>query len=335
LDKTGTITSGNLEVTDVVTNKGVAIKEVLAMAASVEMGSEHPIGEAIVKAAKNAKSQIPKASQFQAIPGLGARAKINNQDITLGSLKLVQQNKIPLGYFEKTANKFQTEGKTIMFLIFGQQVGAVIALIDNIKPEVKGLVSYLKSKNIEPVMITGDNRNTAEAIAAKAGINKIFANVLPQDKVFEIENLQSQGKSVAMAGDGINDAPALAQADVGIAMGSGTDVTIETGDIVLIGGSMSGIATLFELGRQTLKTIRQNLFWAFIYNILLIPIAAGMLYFLFSDGTVPRALSFLLGKYGFLNPILAAGAMAFSSLAVVLNSLRLNSFKPFKTGSFQ
>jgi len=217
-----------------------------------------------------------------------------------------------------------------MFLGIDTQVIGIIALADTLKPNAKEALEELHRMGIEAVMLTGDNQRTAEAIAQEVGIDRVLAEVLPEHKAQEVRKLQQEGRVVAMVGDGINDAPALAQSDIGIAIGTGTDVAMETGDITLISGDLGGIVTAISLSKRTLRTIKQNLFWAFAYNTALIPVAAGVLYLAFGQSGVPSGLHFILGDYGFLNPILAAAAMAASSLTVVFNSLRLRRFKPTK-----
>jgi Cu+-exporting ATPase len=220
-----------------------------------------------------------------------------------------------------------------MFLALDSQVVGIIAVADTLKPNAKEAMKALHKMGIEVGMLTGDNQRTAEAIAREVGVNRVRAEVLPEHKAQEVKKLQDEGKVVAMVGDGINDAPALAQADIGIAIGTGTDVAMETGDVTLISGDLGGIVTAISLSKRTMRTIKQNLFWAFAYNTALIPVAAGVLYLVFGQTGVPTGLHFVLGDYGFLNPILAAAAMAASSLTVVSNSLRLKRFKPAKFGN--
>ena len=240
----------------------------------------------------------------------------------------MKEHNINLGNLEKEAARLHTEGKTVMFLSVDGKAAGLIALADTLKMDALAALKALQEMGIETVMLTGDNRRTAEAIAEEAGIDRILAEVLPEHKADEVKRLQREGRVVAMVGDGINDAPALAQADIGIAIGTGTDIAMETGDITLIRGELQGIATAISLSRRTIRTVKQNLFWAFAYNTALIPVAAGVLYLAFSSGDTPSGLKFILGDYGFLNPIIAAVAMAASSLTVVSNSLRLRSFKP-------
>ena len=330
LDKTGTLTQGKPAVTDIIANAGYSQDEVLRLAASAEKNSEHSLAEAIVKTAVEKKLTLSAAAEFTAMPGLGIAAVVDGKQIVLGNLKLIEERKLMLDEIVIKANELVSAGKTVMFLSVDGQGAGLIALADTIKPEAQKVVHQLHKMDIEVAMVTGDNKRTAEAIARQAGIDRVFAEVLPEHKADEVKNLQSEGKIVAMVGDGINDAPALAQADVGIAIGTGTDVAMETGDITLIRGELHGIVTAIALSKRTLRTIRQNLFWAFAYNVILIPVAAGVLYFAFENGTVPSGLKFALGDRGFLNPILAAAAMALSSITVVTNSLRLRSFKPAK-----
>jgi len=328
LDKTGTLTKGKPAVTDIIATAGYTKDEILRLAASAEKNSEHSLAEAIVKEAAAKRLAFSSTSEFNAIPGLGIEAIVDGKKLLLGNLKLTQERKLALDGLEIQANELWFQGKTVMFIGIDGQVAGIIALADTIKPDAANVVRQLHKMGIEVAMVTGDNQRTAEAIAQQAGIKRVFADVLPEHKADEVKKLQSEGKVVAMVGDGINDAPALAQADVGIAIGTGTDVAMETGDVTLIRGELSGIATAISLSKRTMRTIRQNLFWAFAYNVILIPIAAGILYIAFRNGSVPSGLKFILGDRGFLNPIMAAAAMALSSITVVTNSLRLRTFKP-------
>ena len=333
LDKTGTLTRGEPKVTDIVVVPSSSQEEVLRLAASAEHGSEHPLGEAIVKAASERKLELSPASGFTAIPGHGVEASVEKKQILLGNLKLIKDRGLSLNGLEEEADRLWAKGRTVMFLGVDSQVVGIIALADTLKPNAKEALEELHKMGIEVVMLTGDNRRTAETIAREVGIDRILAEVLPEHKAQEVKKLQNEGKVVAMVGDGINDAPALAQADVGIAIGTGTDVAMETGDITLISGDLGRIVTAIDLSKRTMRTIKQNLFWAFAYNTALIPVAAGVLYLAFGQTGVPTGLHFVLGDFGFLNPILAAAAMAASSITVVLNSLRLRRFKPAKFGN--
>ncbi len=330
LDKTGTLTRGEPSVIDVIAAPFSSPEEVLRLSASAEHSSEHPLGEAVVKAALEKKLELSPSSDFNAIPGQGIEAIVEGKKLCLGNLMLMKERGFSLNGLEKKAAEFLERGKTVMFLGRDSQVAGIIALADTLKPGAKEALQALHKMTIETAMITGDNRRTAEAIAREAGIDRVLAEVLPEHKAGEVKKLQEEGKVVAMVGDGINDAPALAQADVGIAIGTGTDVAMETGDITLIRGDLMGVATAISLSKRTMRTIRQNLFWAFAYNTALIPIAAGVLYLAFGNVGVPSGLHFILGEYGFLNPILAAAAMAASSITVVSNSLRLRRFKPIR-----
>ncbi len=333
LDKTGTLTTGHPAVSDVVPADGFSRGEVLRLAASAERGSEHPLGEAIVRAARDMGLEPAEASEFRAVPGQGIEASVEGRSIILGNLGLVQERRLSLGAPGEKAERRHDEGKTVMFLGVDGRVAGAITVADTLRPEAREAIARLKRMGIEPVMITGDNRRTAAAIARQVGIERVLAEVRPENKAGEIKRLQGKGKVVAMVGDGINDAPALAQADVGIAIGTGTDVAMETADITLIRGELGGIITAISLSRRTVSTIRQNLFWAFAYNTALIPVAAGVLYLVFGQTGTPAGLRFILGDYGFLNPILAAAAMAISSLTVVSNSLRLRRFRPVRLGA--
>jgi Cu+-exporting ATPase len=328
LDKTGTLTRGEPSVTDVLPVDGYSVDEVLALAASVERKSEHPLGGAVIREAGERKLKLYPAGGFGAIPGHGAEAVVRKKRILLGNLKLMQDRGIPLDGMEAKAEGFWAKGATVMFLAVAGELAGIIGLADTVKPKAAVAVAGLHRLGVEVGMVTGDNRRAAEAVAAEVGIDRVMAEVLPEHKAGEVKKLQDGGRVVAMVGDGINDAPALAQADVGIAIGTGTDVAMETGDITLTGGDLGGIVTAVSLSRRTMRTVKQNLFWAFAYNAALIPVAAGVLYLAFGSGGVPSGLHFILGDYGFLNPILAAAAMAASSVTVVSNSLRLRGFRP-------
>ncbi len=327
LDKTGTLTMGEPRVTEVIAAAGSSRQEVLALAASAERGSEHPLGEAILREADEADIKPGSARGFRALPGLGVEAVIDGKAVLLGNLKLMLKHTIALNGLEGKAEGLNKEGKTVMFLAKDGSAKGLIALADTIKPHARQVVAGLHNMGIEVMMITGDNQRTAKAIAAEAGIDRVLAEVLPGNKAAEVKRLQAGGRVVAMVGDGINDAPALAQADVGIAIGSGTDIAMEAADITLIKGELQGIAAAINLSKRTMRTIKQNLFWAFAYNSALIPVAAGALYLVFGEAGTPPSLGFVLGEYGFLNPMLAAGAMAASSITVVSNSLRLKRFE--------
>ncbi|MGQ9572970.1 MAG: HAD-IC family P-type ATPase, partial [Dehalococcoidia bacterium] len=298
------------------------------LAASAELGSEHPLGEAIVAAAQERGLALAEARDFVAVPGLGIQAQVEGQRVLLGNLSLMEQRGAKLNSLAATAEELLAEGKTAMFVAADGQVLGVIAVADTVKEGAQEAIASLKALGIEVIMISGDYRRTAEAIARQVGVDRVLAEVLPDEKANQVRALQGEGKVVAMVGDGINDAPALAQADVGIAIGSGTDVAMEAADITLMRGDLRGVVTAISLSKKTIRIIRQNLFWAFFYNVALIPIAAGILYPLFSGTGVPRGLEPFFGEFGFLNPILAAAAMAFSSLSVMTNSLRLRRFKP-------
>jgi Cu+-exporting ATPase len=304
--------------------------EVLQLAASAEHGSEHPLGEAIVRAAVDKRLGLSPASDFSAIPGQGVEASVAGKGLLLGNLRLMTERGLSHSGLEAEASRLWAKGRTVMFLGIDSRVAGIIALADTIKPNARAVAAQLHRMGIEVAMVTGDNRRTAEAIAGELGIDRVLAEVLPEHKTREVKKLQEAGRTVAMVGDGINDAPALAQAEVGIAIGTGTDVAMETADITLISGDLEGVVTAIHLSKRTMRTIKQNLFWAFAYNTALIPVAAGVLYLVFGESGVPPGLHFFLGDYGFLNPILAAAAMAASSITVVSNSLRLRGFAPPK-----
>lgn len=311
-DKTGTLTEGKPKVTNIY-NVEIDENELLAYAASCEKASEHPLGEAIVKEAEGRNLNLYPAMDFSAIPGHGIRAKVNGKQILLGNRKLMNEMNIDIKGAENEFETYANEGKTPMFISIDGRMAGIIAVADVLKENSRRAIERLHNMRIEVAMITGDNRKTAEAIARQVGIDRVLAEVLPQDKASEVKKLQEEGKKVAMVGDGINDAPALAQADVGIAIGSGTDVAIESADIILMKSDILDVVTAVQLSKATIRNIKQNLFWAFGYNTLGIPVAAGLLT-LFGG---PR-----------LNPMIAAAAMSFSSVSVLLNALRLKGFKP-------
>ena len=327
LDKTGTLTTGKPVVTGLVPADG-SEEELLLLAASAERNSEHPLAEAIVNEARRRGLELETVAGFQAIPGRGISARVNGYTVHLGNRALMEDIGATLNGLAESAELMAGQGKTPMFLAVGNEVKGVIAVADTLKSGAKEGVSQLQRMGLNVVMLTGDNPRTAQAMADELGIEWVEAEVLPQDKAEVVRRLQSEGRVVAMVGNGINDAPALVQADVGMAMGGGTDVAIESADITLMRGDVGGVAIAFSLSRQTIRTIKQNLFWAFFYNILLIPVAAGILYPVFQGvGGVPGSLDFFFGDQGFLNPVLAALAMAFSSVTVVTNSLRLRRSK--------
>ena len=311
-DKTGTLTKGKPEVTDIVPLNNIKKDEVLRLAASIEKGSEHSLAEAIVKYADEQKVSTDSVTKFQAIAGHGVEGIVGKQKVFFGNRRLMDREKVDYQDESSQISKLESEGKTVMMLTVDGKLAGLVAVADTIKDTAKEGVEALKKKGIEVIMITGDNQRTASAIAKKLGIDRVLAEVLPDQKEAEIRKLQAEGKKVAMVGDGINDAPALAAADVGIAMGTGTDVAIEAADITLINKDLRSVASAIELSKKTMRTIKLNLFWAFGYNIILIPVAMGILYPVFG----------LL-----LSPIFASVAMATSSISVVTNSLLLKRFK--------
>ena len=327
LDKTGTLTTGRPSVTDVHA-PDFGTDALLPLAAAVERRSEHPLATAIIESADERGLVIPEASEFSAVPGHGAMATTGGVRVVVGNRRLMLEQDISLGDLEAVAQRMSSSGGTPVYVAVDGEVKGLISVADKLKPESRVAVEELQADGIEVVMLTGDNSATARAVAAEAGIDRVVAEVLPADKAEQIKTLQAEGKTVAMVGDGINDAPALVQADVGIAIGTGADVAIEAADVALVGGDLRSVPVVMRLSRATMRVIRQNLFWAFAYNVALIPIAAGVLYPVFAGSGVPEVLRPVLGEYGFLNPILAAGAMAISSLSVVSNSLRLKRFNP-------
>ena len=313
LDKTGTITRGEPSVTDIVEANGVKAQEILRLAASAERGSEHPLGEAILQRAKGDGLRLEDPTDFSAIPGLGIEAAIGGRKVLLGNMKLMKERTVPLDGMEGKAEALSREGKTPMFVAVDGRPAGIIAVADTLKQDSRVAIDALHQLGLEVIMLTGDNKRTADAIAKQIGVDRVLAEVLPEIKAHEVKRLQAEGKRVGMVGDGINDAPALAQADVGIAIGTGTDVAMESADITLISGDLKGVVTAIALSKATIRNIKQNLFWAFAYNTILIPVAAGVLFPFFGI---------------LLNPIFAAAAMGLSSVTVVSNALRLRRFKP-------
>ena len=327
LDKTGTLTKARPEVTDIYAPDGDE-NGLLALTASAERRSEHPLGMAIVESAVERGLAFGDATEFMATPGSGVRARVNGTSLAIGNGRMMRQEGVRLNGMESVADRFSAEGKTPMFVAADGAALGILAVADGLKPESAEVVRTLREQGVDVVMLTGDNDRTARAIASQVGIERVVSEVLPDGKAGEIQEIQATGKRVAMVGDGVNDAPALAQADVGVAIGTGSDVSIEAADVTLVGGDLRGVSTIIFLSRATMKVIRQNLFWAFAYNVALIPIAAGILYPLFASSGTPDALRPFLGEHGFLNPVLAAGAMAISSVSVITNSLRLRRFRP-------
>ena len=326
-DKTGTLTTGTPEVTDIA-SMGVSEDDALALAARIEQSSEHPVGRAITQAAAARGLEIGDPSpNAKALPGMGIEGTLDGIEVVVGNLRLMEERGFSTNGLDRVGGDLSSLGKTTLYVAAGGEVKAVIAVSDTVKPGTQDAIAVLRRDGIKVAMLTGDNRQTAESIAQQLGIDMVIAEALPSDKAGHIEDLQRGGAIVAMVGDGINDAPALAQADVGIAIGTGADIAMEAADVTLIGGDLMGIVRAVSISRRTMRTIRQNLFWAFAYNVGLIPIAAGILYPVFASSGVPAALVPALGEYGFLNPILAGAAMAASSVSVVTNSLRLKRYK--------
>ncbi|CCF18583.1 Copper-transporting ATPase 1 [Pseudorhizobium banfieldiae] len=311
-DKTGTITKGQPELTDLVTAEGFGEDEVLALVVAVEARSEHPIAEAIVKAAEEKGLAVKPATGFQATAGYGIEAHVAGRRIAVGADRFMEKLGLSVASFAEAAARLGDEGKTPLYAAIDGKVAAAIAVTDPIKPGSAAAIAAMKEMGLTVAMVTGDNRRTAEAVARQAGIDRVVAEVLPDGKVAAIHELRAGGRKLAFVGDGINDAPALAEADIGIAVGTGTDVAIESADVVLSGGALSGVADAIAVSRATIRNIKENLFWAFGYNVALIPVAAGVLYPAFGIQ---------------LSPMIAAGAMAFSSVFVVLNALRLRAVK--------
>jgi P-type Cu+ transporter len=315
LDKTGTVTEGRPTVTDALPAPGATVDadELLRLVASVESSSEHPLADAIVRRARDRELPLERASTFESVTGRGVLGTVSARDVRVGSARWLRELGIDVTPLEAEGARLAAEGKTAVFAAVDGRPAGLLAIADPIRATSREAVHALRAMGLDVVMLTGDDERTARAIAAQAGIDRVVANVLPAGKVDEIARLQGEGKVVAMVGDGINDGPALAKADVGIALGSGTDVAVEAADVALMRGDLTGAVAAIRLSRRTMRTMRQNLFWAFAYNVIGIPIAAGALY----------PFTGLL-----LSPILASAAMAFSSVSVVSNSLRLRTWRP-------
>lgn len=313
-DKTGTITEGKPKVTDVLVAGSVSKDRLLQLTASAERGSEHPLGQAIVLGAKESGLTLLEAEQFDSLTGRGIKARLEGEDILAGNRKLMDEQNISLAGMEEISDRLAEEGKTPMYVAINGELAGIVAVADVVKESSRAAIERLHKMGIEVAMITGDNKKTAAAIAKQVGIDRVLAEVLPQDKSNEVKKLQSENRKVAMVGDGINDAPALAQADIGIAIGSGTDVAMESADIVLMRSDLMDVPAAIDLSKHTIRNIKQNLFWAFGYNVIGIPIAAGMLHLLFNGPL--------------LNPMFAAAAMSLSSVSVLTNALRLKRFRP-------
>jgi P-type Cu+ transporter len=327
LDKTGTLTRGEPELTEVVATNGLGEDEVLRLAASAERTSEHPLGEAIVRGAKDRGLSLAEAEEFSATSGGGVEALVEGHAIRVGSRRFLAGSGACQDELGPPGEELAREGKTHVFVAVDGEPAGIVAVADTVRSESREAVARLREMGLEVAMITGDDSRTAGVIARELGIDRVLAEVLPRDKAAEVKRLQKEGEKVAMVGDGINDAPALAQADVGIAIGTGADVALEAADLTLISGDVRGVARAIKLSKATVRNIKQNLFWAFAYNVALIPVAAGVLYPFFAGGAVPEVLRPVLGEYGFLNPVLAAAAMALSSVTVVSNALRLRRMK--------
>lgn len=311
-DKTGTITEGKPTVTDIITTGTVDSDSLLQITASAEKGSEHPLGDAIVKSAEDKGLELYPIEHFESITGQGINATIQGKQLLIGNIRLMQEMDIAVEAVLKDADTLAAQGKTPMYIALDRKLAGIIAVADVVKPGSAKAVKKLMEMGIEVAMITGDNRRTAEAIAKQVGITRVLSEVLPQDKSGEVKKLQQEGRRVAMVGDGINDAPALVQSDIGIAIGSGTDVAMESADIVLMHSDLMDVVTAIQLSKSTIRNIKQNLFWAFAYNVAGIPLAAGVLHIF--GGPL-------------LNPIFAAAAMSLSSVSVLSNALRLRRFK--------
>jgi Cu+-exporting ATPase len=312
VDKTGTLTEGRPKLVDVVAAEGHDEEEVLRLAATLERGSEHPLAAAIVEGAKDRDIELASYSDFDSVTGKGVKGRIDSHDVALGNFSMMEALSIDVDQLTGQAEKLRTEGKTAMFIAVDGKAAGLVAVADPIKETTPGAIEALHADGIRIVMLTGDSETTAQAVAGRLGIDEVMGEVLPEQKAEKVKALQAEGLFVAMAGDGINDAPALAQAQVGIAMGTGTDVAMESAGVTLVKGDLTGIVRARKLSRATMRNIKQNLFFAFVYNALGVPIAAGVLYPYFGI---------------LLSPMIAAAAMSFSSVSVIGNALRLRRVK--------
>ncbi len=321
-DKTGTLTEGRPRVTDLLAI-GMDEARLIQLTAAVERGSEHALGEAIVRESQERALDLPDVTDFEAVPGKGVSGVVESHNVIVGTRGFMAENGIELSELSVQGESLQAEAKTVIYVAIDRAAAGAIAIADTLKPAAVEAVKALRNQGIDVALLTGDNQATAHAIASQVGITNVIAEILPDGKSREVRRLQAEGRTVAMVGDGINDAPALAQADLGIAIGTGADVAMEAADVTLMSGDPRGVATAIALSRATMRTVKQNLFWAFAYNAALIPVAAGALYLLFQETDVPSWLIWAFGDFGFLNPMLAGLAMAFSSVTVMTNSLRL------------
>jgi Cu+-exporting ATPase len=315
LDKTGTITQGKPTVTDVLcirNAEGVSRERMLTLAASLERSSEHPLADAVVRYARGEGFNLIEASRFEARTGLGAVGQVASAEIAVGNPALLQSLGFNCEPLRAQAEDLAIHGKTPLYVAIDRKLAGIIAVADTVKPTSAESIRSLREQGLRVIMLTGDNKRTAEAVAAQVGVDTVIAGALPDGKLEEIKRLQKQGRTMAMAGDGVNDAPALAQADVGIAMGNGADIALDAGDVTLMRNDLQSVSDAIRLSRATMSVMRQNLFWAFVYNVVGIPLAAGALY---------PAFAILL------SPVLASAAMAFSSVSVVSNSLRLRRLR--------
>jgi Cu+-exporting ATPase len=308
VDKTGTLTEGKPKLVSITSTPNLNDGELLRLAATLERASEHPLAAAIVRGAQERGTELSQVDKFESMTGKGVRGKIEGRSVALGNLRLLDELRIEAGELAEKAEQLRADGQTVMFVAVDNRIAGLLGVADPIKESTPEAIERLHAEGLRVVMVTGDNRTTAEAVARNVNLDEVIAEVLPEQKVEIVKRLQKDGRLVAMAGDGINDAPALAQSHVGIAMGTGTDVAIASADVTLVKGDLRGIARARRLSRATMRNIRQNLFWAFVYNLLGVPVAAGVLYPFFGI---------------LLSPMLAAAAMSFSSVSVIGNALRL------------